>query len=77
MRLLPTGDEKDSGVTQAYESVLIVTLTQPDSSDPDFVEFANEVKRRAWAEFGYIFGAEEEVRPCFVTGVSFDIISQI
>ena len=54
------GDKKDVGVTKAYESVLILTLRQPDSEE--YMDFAEEVKRRAKAMYNYEFGSEESVR---------------
>ncbi|KAL4229979.1 Nitrogen permease regulator 2 [Mactra antiquata] len=55
------GDDKDYGVTKSYETVLIVTLTQPRKDDPEFIKFSDEVKRRALIQYNYTFGPEEEV----------------
>ncbi|XP_053402705.1 atrial natriuretic peptide receptor 1-like [Mercenaria mercenaria] len=53
------GDEKDVEVTKAYESLLLLTLRQPDN--PEYEAFAEEVKLRAKRDYGYEFGAEEAV----------------
>lgn len=52
-------DTKDIAVTKAYESLLLLTLKQPDNLE--FRVFAEEVKRRAKADYGYTFGATEAV----------------
>lgn len=52
-------DTKDAGVTQAYESVLILTIRK--LNDPHFKDFANEVKHRAYTNYNYTFGPTEEV----------------
>ncbi|KAL3859686.1 hypothetical protein ACJMK2_009893 [Sinanodonta woodiana] len=51
------GDGKDAGVTKAYESVLILTLRHLDN--PEYLIFAEEVKRIAAQDFNYVFGDEE------------------
>ncbi|KAK3597533.1 hypothetical protein CHS0354_018132 [Potamilus streckersoni] len=51
------GDGKDAGVTKAYESVLILTLRQLDN--PEYLIFADKVKRIAAQDFDYVFGEEE------------------
>ncbi|XP_052233271.1 atrial natriuretic peptide receptor 1-like [Dreissena polymorpha] len=53
------GDEKDTAVTKAYESLLLLTLRQPDN--PEYTAFADEVKVRARRDYGYEFGSDEEV----------------
>jgi hypothetical protein len=46
-------------VTKAYESLLLLTLRQPDN--PEYELFAEQVKLRAKRDYGYEFGAEEKV----------------
>lgn len=53
------GDEKDDAVTKAYESLLLLTLRQPDN--PEYEAFAKQVKLRASRDYGYEFGADENV----------------
>ncbi|KAL4224613.1 Nitrogen permease regulator 2 [Mactra antiquata] len=53
------GDEKDFAVTKAYESLLLLTLRQPDNAE--YEDFAEEVKTRAKNDYGYEFGPEEKV----------------
>ncbi|XP_060570066.1 atrial natriuretic peptide receptor 1-like [Ruditapes philippinarum] len=53
------GDEKDHEVTKAYESLLLLTLRQPDN--PEYELFAEQVKLRAKRDYGYEFGAGEKV----------------
>lgn len=54
-----TGDEKDIEVTRAYESLLLLTLRQPDN--PEYEAFAEQVKVRAKRDYGYEFDADEKV----------------
>ncbi|WAR13368.1 ANPRA-like protein [Mya arenaria] len=53
------GDEKDAAVTRAYESLLLLTLRQPDNAE--YKTFAEQVKIRAKRDYGYEFGPEEAV----------------
>lgn len=53
------GDEKDRAVTKAYESLLLLTLRQPDNLE--YKEFAEEVKRRAERDYNYKFSHDETV----------------
>ena len=46
-------------MTKAYESLLILTLRQPDSEE--YLDFAEEVKRRAKTMYNYDFGSDETV----------------
>jgi len=54
------GDGKDVGVAKAYESVLLLTIRQPNSAE--FKVFASEVKVRANRDYGYDF-QDEAVLP--------------
>ncbi|XP_060079814.1 atrial natriuretic peptide receptor 1-like [Ylistrum balloti] len=57
------GDYMDEGVTKAYESVLILTLSQPNTTE--YNAFADEVKMRALRDYNYDFG--EQTVNYFVT----------
>ncbi|XP_052233141.1 atrial natriuretic peptide receptor 1-like [Dreissena polymorpha] len=53
------GDAKDTAVTKAYESLLVLTLRQPDNDE--YKTFAAEVKLRARRDYGYEFAVDESV----------------
>ncbi|XP_021348353.1 atrial natriuretic peptide receptor 1-like [Mizuhopecten yessoensis] len=66
MELFPSdwlGDHMDAGVSKAYESVLILTLSQPNTTE--YNAFADEVKMRALRDYDYDFG--EQTVNYFVT----------
>ncbi|XP_053400081.1 atrial natriuretic peptide receptor 1-like isoform X2 [Mercenaria mercenaria] len=53
-------DDKDSGVSKAYETALVLTLRKLDN--PEYLEMATKVKDRAkLPPFNYVFPPEEDV----------------
>lgn len=52
-----TGDYKDTAVTKAYQSLLLLTVRQPDNTE--YLQFAEEVKVRSKRDYGYEFKNDE------------------
>lgn len=52
-----TGDNMDTAVTKAYQSLLLLTVRQPDNVE--YLHFAEEVKNRSKRDYGYEFGKDE------------------
>ena len=47
----------DTAVTKAYQSLLLLTVRQPDNVE--YLHFAEEVKNRSKRDYGYEFGKDE------------------
>lgn len=55
-----TGDYMDKAVTKAYQSLLLLTVRQPDNLE--YLQFAEEVKVRSKRDYGYEFKNDEVSR---------------
>lgn len=55
-----TGDYMDKAVTKAYQSLLLLTVRQPDNTE--YLQFAEEVKVRSKRDYGYEFKNDEVSR---------------
>lgn len=58
-KLFYRGDYKDTAVTKAYQSLLLLTVRQPDNTE--YLQFAEEVKVRSKRDYGYEFKNDEVV----------------
>ncbi|XP_022336489.2 atrial natriuretic peptide receptor 1-like [Crassostrea virginica] len=58
-KLFYRGDYMDTAVTKAYQSLLLLTVRQPDNVE--YLHFAEEVKNRSKRDYGYEFGKDEVV----------------
>jgi hypothetical protein len=47
----------DTAVTKAYQSLLLLTIRQPDNVE--YLGFADDVKLRSRRDYGYQFGHDE------------------
>ncbi|XP_070536694.1 atrial natriuretic peptide receptor 1-like isoform X2 [Ptychodera flava] len=58
------GDGRDEDAKQAYRSLMTLALRKPDT--PEYEDFANEVKRRALADYSFDYDKEGEHVNSFV-----------